>query len=39
LHQDTDVVTAAHVIRLLTINLSLPLLLAIVPVINAKTRR
>lgn len=38
LHQDTDVVTAAHVIRLLTINLSLPLLLAIVPAINAETR-
>jgi uncharacterized protein len=38
LHQDTDVVTAAHVIRLLTINLSLPLLLAIVPALNAKTR-
>lgn len=36
LHQDTDIVTAAHVIRLLIINLSLPLLLALAPRIAAK---
>ncbi|MBD1870311.1 AbrB family transcriptional regulator [Cyanobacteria bacterium FACHB-471] len=39
LHQDTDVVTAAHVIRLLTINLSLPLLLALVPAIATEARQ
>ncbi len=36
LHQDTDIVTAAHVIRLLAINLSLPLLLALAPTLDAK---
>lgn len=39
LRQDTDVVTAAHVIRLLTINLSLPLLLALVPAIDTEAHQ
>jgi uncharacterized protein len=38
LHQDTDIVTASHVIRLLIINLSLPLLLTIAPAIESESR-
>ncbi|MCU0548907.1 MAG: AbrB family transcriptional regulator [Leptolyngbya sp. Prado105] len=34
LQQDTEIVTAGHLVRLLTINLSLPLLLALVPMLK-----
>lgn len=36
LHQDPDIVTTAHVIRLLTINVSLPLFLTFASTINAE---